>query len=396
MEDNGNNRRDFFKGALTAGVGLTLGSGLKNKAEAKEEKGSFDKVPTKKLGKTGIDTPIIIVGGAQTFNSTFDPLLHTAYKDGVNFIDTALNYENGGSHRTVAPFIKQIGREKLTIATKVHPSHEKVWEGGLQKCLDQMKTDYADLYYLHGVDTLDQIGKNYIKIGEKFKKQGKIKHLAFSCHDGNVVGLMNHAAKHGGYDVIMFRYNFSRYGDLALNKAIDNCKKAGIGLIAMKVQNSLPDSIEKVVKFKSKDFTLPQAKLKAVWADERIDCAISHMTNLRMLKENLAAAKSKVQLSMSDFQQLQTLARVGSPYKCEGCDHICSPHFEGNTKVSSVLRFLMYSECYKEPEKAKRLFQELPSDQRQIAGINFDQASKVCPQSINLKERMEQARRVLS
>ena len=44
----------------------------------------------------------------------------------------------------------------------------------------------------------------------------------------------------------------------------------GIGLLAMKTQGSVPRDLEAVVDFKSKDYTLGQAKLKSVWADERI------------------------------------------------------------------------------------------------------------------------------
>ena len=128
----------------------------------------------------------------------------------------------------------------------------------------------------------------------------------------------------------MFRYSFAKYGDLELNKAIDKCKKAGIGLIAMKVQNSVPDDEESVVRFQSKDFNLAQAKLKAVWADERIDAVVSHMDNTTKLAENIAAAKSPVQLSMGDFQQLQRIATATAAYSCQGCSHICESRVAGS------------------------------------------------------------------
>ena len=83
-----------------------------------------------------------------------------------------------------------------------------------------------------------------------------------------VVDLLNKAASLGApaIDALMFRYSFAQYGDLALNKAIDACKAAGIGLIAMKTQASVPQDQQEVTKFVSDSWTLPQAKLKLLKA----------------------------------------------------------------------------------------------------------------------------------
>ena len=60
----------------------------------------------------------------------------------------------------------------------------------------------------------------------------------------------------GGIDAILFRYSFRRYGDLELNRAIEACHKAGIGLMAMKTMGSVPAELEAVAEFESKQFTL--------------------------------------------------------------------------------------------------------------------------------------------
>ena len=86
-----------------------------------------------------------------------------------------------------------------------------------------------------------------IKTGTlSFKKDKQTKYFGFSCHDGNVVELMNKAASIGSdaINAIMFRYSFSEYGNLELNKAMDACAKAGIGLLAMKAQDLAPEDNE--------------------------------------------------------------------------------------------------------------------------------------------------------
>jgi predicted aldo/keto reductase-like oxidoreductase len=99
-----------------------------------------------------------------------------------------------------------------------------------------------------------------IRTGEKLKKTGKTRLFGFSTHS-NCAEVMKQAAKIGGFDAILFRYSYSRYGDRDLNIAMDACKKAGIGLIAMKTMNSVSGNAERVIKYKSKNFSLSQAKL---------------------------------------------------------------------------------------------------------------------------------------
>jgi len=228
------------------------------------------------------------------------------------------------------------------------------------------------------------------------RKSGKTRFFGFSCHGGKVAELLDKAADVGGIDAIMFRYSFARYGDLELNKAIDNCKKAGIGLIAMKTQDSVPDDQANVAKFASKDFTLHQAKLKAVWADERIDAAVSHMDNTKKLAENVAAAKSPVQLAMGDFQQLQRIATATAGYACHGCSHICESQFEGAVRIAAPLRYLMYHECYGEAERAKTLFDRLSPEEKNFASVDFTRAMAKCPQGINITARLEEVERHLA
>ena len=249
---------------------------------------------------------------------------------------------------------------------------------------------------MHFVSHTKYLEKEYIEMGERLKKQNKTKFFGFSCHDGNVVELMNKAARVGGIDAIMFRYSFGQYGDKELNKAIDACKKAKIGLIAMKTQRSVPAAQEEVIKFKSKNFTLGQAKLKAVWADERIDSAVSHMDSLDLLKENVAAARSPIKLGMSDFHQLNRLAARTSGFACLGCTQHCQPHVLADTRIADSLRYLMYYECYDEPENAKGLYRKMSPAERQIDGVDFASATRACPEGVDIAGRLKLAQELLA
>jgi len=400
-------RRDFLKTAAATGAGLGLAGSLAGGAvraadPAAGESGAAqpaDSVPRRKFGSTGETVPILMLGCAQRFDARYDRILHRAFKEGVDYLDTALAYADGWSHRTIAPFIQQVGdRKKLWITSKGSAKKGTVesFSGDLDTCLEQLETDYLDLYLMQGVDDPAHLEPEFIKMGEALRKSGKTRFFGFACHGGNVAELMEKAARVGGIDAIMLRYSFARYGDLELNRAIDTCKKAGIGLIAMKAQESVPDDQAAVVRFRSADFTLAQAKLKAVWADERIDAAVSHMDNTTKLAENVAAAKSPVQLSMVDFQQLRRLAVATAGYSCHGCSHICESRIDGEVRVADTLRFLMYHECYGERDEARKLYGALRPPERSIEHVSFRRAEAACPQGIRIAERLALARRLLA
>jgi predicted aldo/keto reductase-like oxidoreductase len=397
-------RRDFLKTAAVTGAGLgvagTLGAGTARAQDAATEKEAArpaDKVPRKPYGSTGETIPILTLGCAQRFDPKYDKILHRSFKEGVDYLDTALVYADGWSHKTLAPFIEQVGRKNLWITSK-GPSKDATVESytrDLDTCLEQLQVDDIDLYFMHFVDDLKYLEPEYIKMGEALRKSGKTRFFGFSCHGDLVAELMSKAAEVGGIDAIMFRYSFARYGDLELNKAIDKCNKAGIGLMAMKTQDSVPEDQIEVRKFKSDNFTLGQAKLKAVWADERIDSAVSHMDNTTKLAENVAAAKSPLQLSMNEYQQLRQIATASAAYSCHGCSQICESRVEGDVKIADTLRYLMYHECYGEPQRANQLYRALTPAQRRLDGIDFARAEAACPQGIRIAERLAVARRTL-
>lgn len=396
MKSPGHTRRSFLKTAAITTAGLST-SVLANSVEASATlaAGPGD-MPQKELGNTGIKVPIIQLGTSQRMDKVYDKVMHRCVKEGVTWIDTALSYGWGASHEAVANFITQIkDRRKIWITSKSGSSSPRGLAKGLDQALKELRTDYLDLFLMHGIDDTDMLDPEFIKLGDRLRKSGKTKFFGFSCHDGNVVDLMNIAAKVGGIDAILFRYNFRRYGDRELNLAMDACKKAGIGLMAMKTMGSVPRNLENVVQFRSQNFTLGQAKLKSVWADQRIDTLVSEMDSVRMVKENVGAAKTEKPLTAQESHQLNQLAALTANYACNGCSHICQTAIKGNTAISESLRYLMYYESYGKQERARELYKAMPAESRRFDLVDLKHASAVCPQGIDIAARLDEARTLL-
>jgi len=385
-------RRSFIKSAALAATALGVTGPVSGQPDSVSKT-----LAMKQLGSSGIKIPIMHLGTAQNMDPVYDKVMHLCFREGVTMIDTALNYGWGASHKAVRQFLQQMGdRKKVFIASKSGSAWLWGLRKGLNECLEDMETDYLDLFMMHNATDPAMLEPDFIKLGDELRKSGKTKLFGFSCHGKNIVPVMNKAAKVGGIDAILFRYNFRQYGDLELNRAIDACKKAGIGLLAMKSMGSVPEELEQVVEFRSRNFTLPQAKLKSIWADERIDSINSEMSNIQQVRENVAAARSEMDLTSQESHQLNRLSALTSKYYCNGCANLCEKAIEYKTAIADPLRFLMYYECYDKQDRARELYQEIPVKLRGFDSIRMAQASATCPQGIDIASRLAKAARVLA
>ncbi len=403
-------RRDLL---ARAGAGLgTLGAAglLAPAAQAQDKTTKTDaapnapasKMPYATLGRTGVKVSRLAMGGAWNVDGEVVAL---GLEQGINYLDTAEVYAGGQSERAFGEFLKASGatghskaRQKLWLVTKT-PDHNNM-ETRITRSLNHMQQDYVDCYYMHGIDDPTLPGNPDIKAAAaRMKKSGKIRFFGFSCHDGNVVECLNAAADSDAIDVVMFRYDYHYYKSDGFNRAMDRCHKAGIGLVAMKTQvggMTLPDKFN---PFRKQGLNQHQAAIKAVAADERITSICSEMTNVEHIRQNAQAVASK--LTVAEAQAIEEHARLVSHLWCRGCDHICrAASGTGQTvKVADTLRLLMYHDHYGKTEHARRLFREMPAQERDLAAIeagDWQAAQNACPHNLPLVKLMSRVRERLA
>ena len=103
------------------------------------------------LGRTGFKVSDIGFGAGYLSNAN---VLSAALDRGVNYIDTAESYERGASERTIGEAIKNRDRRSLFITTKMwlgsrQPKDKDGIKERFRKCLERMKTGYADCLMIH-------------------------------------------------------------------------------------------------------------------------------------------------------------------------------------------------------------------------------------------------------
>jgi aryl-alcohol dehydrogenase-like predicted oxidoreductase len=390
VDGRGLSRRGFLSAAAGVAAGATLGP-----AAAVAEAAGGKSLPTGVLGNTGEKVCVLSAGTA--FNLT--PITMRAFQmEGINYIDTAESYNGGNSEKTVGEWFAKSGKRKETFLVTKSGNHEPVaWTAALSGCLQRLQTDYVDLYFLHNLGDPDRLDADMKAVQERLKKEGKIRFFGFSSHHRNMIDVLERAPEVGYVDAIMFKVSYRDAGNERLQRAIDKCHAAGIGLIAMKTQGGRSPDTEPAAW---PGFNRHQAALKAMWEDERFTAICSEMVNIQQVRENADAARKGPRMGWFDREherlQLQEYAERTDHLYCRGCGHICGAHIAADTAVDDILRFKMYHDDYGKRRDAKRLFQQLPAAQRQIDGVDFAGAEAACPYGLAVGDMLRDARSKLA
>jgi uncharacterized protein len=401
-ESNKLNRRDFLKTAGGAGLVSLIGSAAAfadpNAPKPKEPNtpmAKLEQVPRRKLGKTGVMVPILNLGGI--FDIVENQIVLRRVVDwGVNYWDTAYGYNNGNSELGIGKFIaanKNL-RKKLFIVTKTSGTDNiEEMEKRLQKSLERMQTPYVDLLFWHGLSDPSKLMEELKAFAKRCKDRGLIKFYGFSTHS-NMASCLDGAAKLDWIDVIMTTYNFREMQNPEMQAAVDACYKAGIGLVAMKTQAKGPstEGDKKLVEhFMEKGFTEHQAKMKAVWQDERIASICSQMPNVAILVSNVAAALDKTKLTQADMDVLKEYAAATCTGYCAGCEQICAAAMP-EIPIRDMMRFVMYHDSYGNRQLAKEHFAGLNAEVRtKIVSLDYALAEQNCPQKLPIGRLMREA-----
>jgi predicted aldo/keto reductase-like oxidoreductase len=163
------------------------------------------------------------------------------------------------------------------------------------------------------------------------------------------------------------------------------------------VRSDSESEIEMAGRFMQKGFTHHQAKLMAVWEDDRIANICSQMPNLTIMATNAVAAVDQTRLSQTDRDMLAQHARETSNDYCAGCSRLCSEALGKRVPISDVMRCLMYAHSYQDLMLARYTFNMLPAQTRAfLTELNFNEAERLCPRNLPIGRMMREATKLLA
>lgn len=155
-------------------------------------------------------------------------ILRKAYDNGIDFFDTARAYTD--SEEKIGQALSDV-RGDIFIASKTMATDaEKMWED-LETTLENLKTDYLDLYQFHNPSYCPKPGDGtgLYEAAMKAKEKGMIRHLGITNHR---LAVAKEAIGSDLYETLQFP--FSYLADEREIELVKMCKEHDMGFICMK------------------------------------------------------------------------------------------------------------------------------------------------------------------
>lgn len=161
---------------------------------------------TRRLGRTGHDSSVAILGGIVFHFLDEDgagELLHRALAAGVNHLDIAPGYFS--AEETVGPHIPAV-RDRLFITEKCGRTGYDDVRRNLDRTLSRLGIDAVDVYQLHGVTDLDDLDRrdDAVRALRDAQAEGLCHWVGITGHNVTTPAAQLEALRRYDLDTVMF------------------------------------------------------------------------------------------------------------------------------------------------------------------------------------------------
>lgn len=211
--------------------------------------------------------------------------IHHALDQGVN-VFFAYGFD-GQMVRTLRDVLRE-DREKAILTTGAYNlvwTHQNVRKT-LEKRLRQFRTEYIDNFLFLGVMKPEQLPDRVMEELQALKEEGKVKRIGLSCHDRKFAGRL---AATGVYDLLMVRYNAAHRGaetEIFPHLAIHDPALVSYTATRWRFLLRRPRGEARTARIPT-----AQECYRFVLSNPHVDVVLTAPSNLRQLKENLAALR---------------------------------------------------------------------------------------------------------
>lgn len=275
------------------------------------------------LGRTGIKIKRLGFGGIpiqQISEEKAIEVVRRCYELGINYYDTARNYTV--SEERIGKALGYV-RDQVFFATKTHAlTKDKVLEE-LEISLKNLRTDYIDVYQLHGVSSRENwekitAPKGALEAFQESKEKGKIRHIGITSHHPS---LMTEIVKEDIFETVMIPFNY--LATEPAEKLLPLCHKMNVGTVIMK-------------PFGGGAFSNAETALKYVLNNENVDVVIPGMMSISEVEENVAVSSASYTLTENELNLIEKDKEDLGGEFCRACNY-CQPCTQ-EIPISYVLR----------------------------------------------------------
>ena len=327
------------------------------------------------LGKTGLELSVLgfgamrlpIEGGMDNPADIFNPekaideehataMVEYAVEHGINYFDTAYGYHGGQSEPFLGKALEP-HRDKVFIATKM-----PVWmvqePGDFDRLLDEqlgkLRTDRIDVYLLHSLNR--QFWPNVRDKGvgaflDRAKADGRVGHVGFSFHDD--IHAFKDIVDEYDWDACQVQYNYYDESYQAGHEGLHYAADKGVGMIAMeplrggRIVEPVPEDVQELWDSAPVKRSALEWAWRWVWDDAAVATALSGMSSLEQLRQNVSLASESRAGCLSDDERV-LIGKVRDAYRrmlkvdCTHCAY-CMPCPHG---VNIPMNFSLYNDTF--------------------------------------------------
>ncbi len=205
-------------------------------------------MPTRTLGRTGIEVSLIGLGGWHLGFKWIDEelsirMIRTAIDNGINFMDNCWDYNEGASEIRMGKALQDGYRERAFVMTKIDGRTKQEAAKQLDESLQRLQVDHIDLVQHHEIlryedpyRIFDEQGANAALI--EARDAGKIRFIGFTGHKDPRIHLhMLEVAKEYGveFDTVQMPLNVMDAHYRSFEKMVlPELLNQNIGVLAMK------------------------------------------------------------------------------------------------------------------------------------------------------------------
>ena len=336
-----------------------------------------------------------------------------AMAHGINYYDTAWGYHGGNSEPVMGRALKKYPRSSFYLATKF-PGYDVrnfgKTEEIFEKQLQRLQTDYFDFYLFHNVCETNI--RQYLD-DEKYgtwsyliqqRRNGRIRHLGFSCH-GNMPVLKAFLEKYGkDMEFCQLQINYFDWKFQHAKEKVDLLREYGIPVWVMEPLRGgrlcrLSDEQEAVLKALRPEETAAQWAFRFLQSIPDVTVTLSGMSDMEQLKQNIVTFDEDKPLDdreMAGLMQVTDSMLSAGAVPCTACRY-CVSHCPKELDIPTIMElYNQYKSTGDKPDFiAPMQIAAMPKEKRPAACIACRSCEKVCPQEIKISEIMDTSARAL-
>ena len=284
-------------------------------------------------------------------------MVDTFIEAGYTYFDTSYVYHNGKSEEaTRKAVVERYPRDAFTVATKF-PTFSLEREAQIEPIfaeqLANLGVEYIDYYLLHNFQTVyyDGIdGKGGIvktahlfDHANKWKAEGKIKHLGFSFHSSAKL-----------LDRIPFNYIDAESELVQAMQAYEVIRKHGKLAVFMEPVKGgglsmVPAAVEKRLKEMNPNASIASWAIRYAGSFDGVICNLSGMSTLEQVRDNINSVQNLEPLSEDEMAQLHEVVKL---YKDAGPIGADLERYRGLTYHGAPITAILeaYNMCQLQPD----------------------------------------------